>query len=109
MHICCRPLQVSWMSPEEAAAQSNAAVTRFADEKMSDEAAKLLKRQLGESWLVFDGLFCSFRACSAAFVQIKLVQQAAKLLKRQLGESWLAASVGHHMGCSLPAAGHVCF
>ncbi|KAI7835886.1 hypothetical protein COHA_010231 [Chlorella ohadii] len=40
---------VSWMSPEEAAAQSNAAVTRFADEKMSDEAAKLLKRQLGTS------------------------------------------------------------
>lgn len=36
------------MSPEEAAAQSNAAVSRLADAKMTEEGAKLLKRQLGE-------------------------------------------------------------
>ena len=46
--FCASPLQTSWMSPEEAAAQSNAAVSRLADAKMTEEGAKLLKRQLGE-------------------------------------------------------------
>lgn len=44
------------MSPEEAAAQSNAAVSRLADAKMTEEGAKLLKRQLGE-----DGLLLGLR------------------------------------------------
>lgn len=35
------------MSPEEAAAQSNAAVARMADALLPDEATKMLKRQMG--------------------------------------------------------------
>lgn len=55
-------LQTSWKSPEEVSAQSNAAVQRMADEKLGEEASKLMKRLQGGS-LVHAAACCLLMCC----------------------------------------------